>query len=102
MDTKLGDVVYIAYPTLCCKRGDAVGTVFMVNALERAGAAPDREHECVFCKTVKQKDTLMVGQYEGRMWCEESRVKKFKPLEELDGMGSEEELFQPSLTERIA
>jgi hypothetical protein len=90
---KVGDLVVIAKPTLCCNDSRNVGRIFTVRAIGRAPA-----NWCAGCFATFPMDDVCAQLAEWREnyavggWLLLSRLKRIDPLSELDDVKQDEEI----------
>jgi hypothetical protein len=82
---KVGDLVVVVRPTLCCNDARGIGKIFTV-----IGPARSESQQCSNCRRVfKTTDEVTINNGFG---IEKRRLKRIPPLSELEGEKREEEI----------
>ena len=81
---KVGDLVQVVRPSICCKSNYGLGDIFKVT-----DAFP-RKSDCAMCGA-SPFVMLLDGHHSG-LFCDSRRVKLIPPLEELDDVKRDEEI----------
>lgn len=80
---KVGDLVYVAYPSLCCGNSDAVGRHFTV------GKITHQSGFCIFCNAPIDGAQAKLP---NDSWIRCVRLKRIPPLSELESKEIKEEI----------
>ena len=82
-DIKVGDLVIVVKPTVCCGNKKRLGQIFKTTAYIVSTCLYCKETQSGFCS-----DTNFAVEY--------SRLKRIPPLSELEGQRTEEKLKEPA------
>ena len=82
---KVGDLVAVVKPSVCCGNTNRVGYVFAVRKIDPAPGW------CLYCHSTLPSE---YGSDEG--WYSGTRLKRIPPLSELEGQPTQEDIKEPA------
>lgn len=75
MEIKKGDLVMVVKPSECCGSDESIGVMFVVSEVKTT------KSRCIYCRKVRMFDAAFKS---NKLCCMISRLKKIKPLDELE------------------